>query len=167
MTINTVILDLDGTLVDSAESILNSLQVAFDEVGTSLVQSLTSDLIGPPLQDIITKLLHKSDIEALPRIAAAFTRHYDEMDFGPQGCIPLLACRGLARISAHSETGVVGRLTVIASNHLSANGWGNRQHPANRLDTQVDKLIFIRNVSLLLQTMLRPVIWRPSFSFGC
>lgn len=77
MNLNTVIFDLDGTLVDSAESILNSLKVAFDEVDISPIQPLTSELVGPPLHDIISKLLPASDISALPNIAAAFKRHYD------------------------------------------------------------------------------------------
>jgi len=152
MTINTVILDLDGTLVDSAESILNSLQVAFDEVGTSLVQPLTSDLIGPPLQDIITKLLHKSDIEALPRIAAAFTRHYDET-----GYIHTKAYDGIS--SALESLKAMKFKLFIATNKRSMptkkiidlTGWNSLFLGAYSLDTFTPPL---PNKSLLLANML-------------
>jgi phosphoglycolate phosphatase len=77
MIVNTVIFDLDGTLIDSAEAILSSLKAAFDEVGISPIQPLNSELVGPPLKDIITKLLPLSEIRALPNVEAAFKRHYD------------------------------------------------------------------------------------------
>ena len=81
MIVKIIIFDLDGTLINSANSILNSLQVAFNEVGISPIQPLTSDLVGPPLQDIISKLLCASDVNSMPNIAAAFKRHYDETGY--------------------------------------------------------------------------------------
>jgi phosphoglycolate phosphatase len=81
MNIKNIIFDLDGTLVDSADSILNTLKKAFDDVGISPVRPLNSDLIGPPLQNIILELLSESDINLMPYIIAAFKRHYDNIGY--------------------------------------------------------------------------------------
>jgi phosphoglycolate phosphatase len=81
MSINTIIFDLDGTLVDSADSILNSLQVAFDEKGISPVKPLSSDLIGPPLHDIVSELLPVSDVDLTSKIMTSFKQHYDETGY--------------------------------------------------------------------------------------
>ncbi len=50
MKIDSVIFDLDGTLIDSALSILNSLKNAFEKVGVKPNRSLEKELIGPPLR---------------------------------------------------------------------------------------------------------------------
>ena len=49
MTVRDIVFDLDGTLIDSAPSILASMQAAFDEAGIAPATPLTPALIGPPL----------------------------------------------------------------------------------------------------------------------
>ena len=66
----------------------------------------------------------------------------DTSDFGPQRGITLLPWRDFVRVFAPRETGIICRLTVIARNHLSANGWSNWQHPANWLDSIDAAMIF-------------------------
>jgi len=46
-----IIFDLDGTLVDSAEGIKNSLQYAFDQVGINAKNMDFNKFIGPPLAE--------------------------------------------------------------------------------------------------------------------
>ena len=73
-----VLFDLDGTLIDSAPSILASMAAAFDELGFQPVHPLEPSLIGPPLMPTLRKLRGDGPegptVEAL---AAAFKAHYD------------------------------------------------------------------------------------------
>ncbi|MCR5257144.1 MAG: HAD hydrolase-like protein [Desulfovibrio sp.] len=53
----TVLFDLDGTLTDSAEGILNSVQYALARIGRSVPRAELGFMIGPPLKEGFTKLL--------------------------------------------------------------------------------------------------------------
>jgi phosphoglycolate phosphatase len=81
MSIKHVIFDLDGTLIDSAPSILASMQVAFNEAGIKPVRPLTSDLIGPPLTVAMNSMLTSATSEKLPILIEGFKRHYDESGY--------------------------------------------------------------------------------------
>lgn len=76
-----VIFDLDGTLIDSAPSILASMQVTFDEAGIQPVRPLTHDLIGPPLAVAMSSLLTDATMSKLPILIDGFRRHYDEFGY--------------------------------------------------------------------------------------
>jgi len=55
---NTVLLDLDGTLVDSASGILGSLREAFDELGLAWSEAdLGRQLLGPPLYETLPPIV--------------------------------------------------------------------------------------------------------------
>lgn len=77
MRIQNLIFDLDGTLIDSSSSILESFRGAFDQVGKTPVRTLTADMIGPPLREALSCISGLSDSEELDRLAAAFKAHYD------------------------------------------------------------------------------------------
>ena len=81
MRIHTVIFDLDGTLIDSAPSILISIRAAFDEIGIQPVMPLTFELIGPPLHDIFLNLLSEEDKDQLPKLLESFKNHYDSSGY--------------------------------------------------------------------------------------
>jgi len=73
-----VLFDLDGTLIDSAPSILDSMRAAFVELGCEPVQPLEPSLIGPPLIPTLRKL--RGDTLGGPSVdelASAFKAHYD------------------------------------------------------------------------------------------
>lgn len=76
-----IVFDLDGTLVDSAPSIIASIIAAFDEVGIELTRPLTSEIIGPPLSVAMASLLTEASLDKLPRLTAAFMRYYDEYGY--------------------------------------------------------------------------------------
>ena len=76
-----VIFDLDGTLVDSAPSILASLLAAFNEEGIKPTRPLTPDIIGPPLTVAIASVLGEKSLAKLPILTEAFKRHYDEIGY--------------------------------------------------------------------------------------
>lgn len=72
-----IIFDLDGTLIDSAPSILDSFKQAFSSLKIQPSVPITSDVVGPPLMPTLTKLAGQDDPELLQRLAEAFKAHYD------------------------------------------------------------------------------------------
>lgn len=72
-----LIFDLDGTLIDSAPSILQCFDLAFSSTNTPLAAPLTQDVIGPPLMETLKRLSGSEDLTLLNRLAAAFKQHYD------------------------------------------------------------------------------------------
>ena len=71
---DTVLLDLDGTLVDSASGILGSLAAAFTELGIPLPDGgLPNTLLGPPLYTTLPGLVGD---DAAPELLATYRRIY-------------------------------------------------------------------------------------------
>lgn len=81
MRVTHVIFDLDGTLIDSAPSILESVQAAFEAVGLRPSKELEPALIGPPLAETITNLLDDQDTHRLPEVIEYFKTYYDESGY--------------------------------------------------------------------------------------
>lgn len=81
----TVVFDLDGTLIDSQDSILTSIKVALEESGINSLVPLTKDLIGPPLLETLGVICGTSDVDEILKVAAKFKEAYDIA--GYQGCI--------------------------------------------------------------------------------
>ena len=81
MTINAVIFDLDGTLVDSAPGILKSFQMAFEANGILPRKQLTQDLIGPPLHVALAEIAETNDPTVLRALAASFKMNYDAVGY--------------------------------------------------------------------------------------
>lgn len=77
MAQRSIIFDLDGTLIDSAPSILSSLKAALDEVSVSPIHPLSHNLIGPPLPQIISEILAPQQHSRIPEVIECFKRHYD------------------------------------------------------------------------------------------
>lgn len=73
----TLIFDLDGTLIDSAKSILKSLNRVFEEAGTLPAVPLSDSLIGPPLQETLELLCGTSDEKIIKNLVVSFQDHYD------------------------------------------------------------------------------------------
>lgn len=73
------IFDLDGTLVNSSEEVLLCFKKAFIAAGYPVDESrLTSDVIGPPLKQIIATLAPElSDEEVISSIMKNFRQIYD------------------------------------------------------------------------------------------
>lgn len=81
MTKLGLIFDLDGTLIDSAPSILSSLQVALGQASVTPRRPLTKSLIGPPLRAIISNILKKEDQARIPHVMQCFKYHYDTLGY--------------------------------------------------------------------------------------
>ena len=72
-----IFFDLDGTLTDSKEGILNSLRYAFDKLGEPVPpESTLIKFIGPPLQDSFAGFCGFSAERAAEAIAA-FRERYE------------------------------------------------------------------------------------------
>lgn len=75
--ISDAIFDLDGTLVDSAPSILLCLAEALASQGIAPVAPLTPLLIGPPLHETLRNISGCSDEKTIAAMVATFVEHYD------------------------------------------------------------------------------------------
>ena len=73
-----ILFDLDGTLIDSAPSILSCLALALERSSIQRTCPLDRSLIGPPLIDTLEKISGISDQSRLARLAADFKSYYDE-----------------------------------------------------------------------------------------
>jgi len=77
MASKSVIFDLDGTLIDSQESILDAITIAINESGLEAIIPVTKELIGPPLIDTLSKITAVKDGATLNALANKFKLHYD------------------------------------------------------------------------------------------
>jgi phosphoglycolate phosphatase len=69
--------DLDGTLVDSAPTILAALESAFKQLKVAPQEPLHQGLIGPPLNQLLSRLLAHETASVRAQVLAAFKHHYD------------------------------------------------------------------------------------------
>ena len=76
-----VIFDLDGTLIDSSDSIVASFCTVFGEFGLCPVKPFTSDLFGPPLMEMLQLLTGTQDEDVLRPLEKAFKAHYDSKGY--------------------------------------------------------------------------------------
>jgi phosphoglycolate phosphatase len=75
----SVLLDLDGTLIDSQPGILASCVAALRALGHEPDQTLDiKRAIGPPLEDVMRVLLQPYGDDRVGEAAAAYRRHYGE-----------------------------------------------------------------------------------------
>jgi phosphoglycolate phosphatase len=78
----SVLLDLDGTLIDSQPGILASCLAALRALGHEPDETLDiRGAIGPPLEDVMRVLLQAYGDDRVDEAAAAYRRHYGESGF--------------------------------------------------------------------------------------
>lgn len=75
--IKNVIFDLDGTLIDSAPSILGAFKQVLEQYSYAPIRPLNSDLIGPPLKQTLQLISGESDPKKLTILVEAFKASYD------------------------------------------------------------------------------------------
>jgi len=90
MKTQTIIFDLDGTLVDSAPGILAAYQIAFDQCGLQPKVPLESGLIGPPLRDTMAMVAGYPGQEVVDQLLTEFKKAYDD-----KGCLKTPAFQGV------------------------------------------------------------------------
>jgi phosphoglycolate phosphatase len=78
----SVLLDLDGTLVDSQPGILASCLVALRALGHQPDEALDVErIIGPPLQDVMRMLLQPYGDDRIDDAVTVYRQHYGESGF--------------------------------------------------------------------------------------
>jgi len=75
-----IFFDLDGTLIDSAPSILRSLEAVFAAANLTPSCPFSVDLIGPPLGETIRGLLPPHEKHREDDLIEAFKEQYDNAD---------------------------------------------------------------------------------------
>ena len=92
-TIDNIIFDLDGTLIDSAPSILAGFTFALKSIGVEPQVPIEPTLIGPPLKEILSILSGLKSKTSLNKMAFAFKEYYDTA-----GCLQGLPYGGVERV---------------------------------------------------------------------
>jgi len=78
-TTHSVLLDLDGTLIDSQPGIVASCLAALRALGHKPEEALdVSRLIGPPLEDVMQFLRQSYGDDRIGEAVVAFRQHYGE-----------------------------------------------------------------------------------------
>jgi len=129
-----LIFDLDGTLIDSAPSILHCFGLAFTTTNTPLAAPLTHDVIGPPLMETLKRLSGSDDATVLNTLAAAFKQHYDTT-----GCLESVVFEGVAAMLQQLKD--QGYQLYIATN--------KRFYPAERIMAHLGWQAFFTGVYAL------------------
>ena len=88
MNIKQIIFDLDGTLIDSAPSILFSLANTLSTHGIESKIALVSSIIGPPLRETLIRLSGSEDPVLLDTLTNTFKLHYDSMGYKSTTAFP-------------------------------------------------------------------------------
>jgi phosphoglycolate phosphatase len=73
----TVIFDLDGTLIDSKDSIISSIQKALEETGIKSIIPMADVVIAPPLIETLSLITGSHDVSLIARLAEKFQDIYD------------------------------------------------------------------------------------------
>jgi len=76
-SITDIIFDLDGTLIDSAPSILECFKSVLILNNIEPLRPLSLDLIGPPLAQTLSHLTGIHELVALNKLAEDFKKYYD------------------------------------------------------------------------------------------
>ena len=147
----TILFDFDGTLIDSARSILAGLEGALAEVGVEPVVPLSPTLIGPPLPRTLATLAGSENPELIGRLAAAFKEQYDSVGYRQTEVYPgvasMLEALVAAGIALHIVTNKRIKPTRLILEHL---GWVPHFRGIYALDAltpaAVDKTALVREV---------------------
>ena len=73
-----ILLDLDGTLINSADSVLRSLESALQENSFQIQSGLSKTIIGPPINEIINSLLPEASDKIIALVKNSFFDIYDK-----------------------------------------------------------------------------------------
>lgn len=119
-----LLLDFDGTLIDSSPAILASLDAALRAHDIQPVRPLTRDVIGPPLHATLRTLSGSDDRELIETLAAEFRARYDTEGLYATAAYPGIAELLRTHVNAgrqlHLATNKRQRPTLLLLEHF---GW--------------------------------------------
>jgi phosphoglycolate phosphatase len=150
--ITDIIFDLDGTLIDSAPGILESFKIALENNNIESICQLNSDLIGPPLMEVLTSITGIDDEVTLSKLAEDFKEHYDIEGYKFTqpflGVGELLKKCDLYGFRLHIATNKRHSPTTLILDHL---GWKNYFKSIYALDSKSPSF---RNKGKMLSALL-------------
>ncbi|MCU0841779.1 MAG: HAD-IA family hydrolase [Thiobacillaceae bacterium] len=158
-----LIFDWDGTLMDSAGTIVDCIQAACADLGLPPPsRQAASHIIGLGLADALARLLPELPVEAHPRLVERYRHHYLSQDAGIplfEGAAELIgdlhgrghllavatgkARRGLARALAHTGLGGYFHASRTADETFS------KPHPA-MIEELLDELMVAPERALMI-----------------
>lgn len=102
MNVNVVLLDLDGTITDSAPGIINSIRYALEKHGFDVPEETQlRKFVGPPLKEQFQKVFGLSDVEG-EEMVASYREYY-----GTKGIYENRVYEGIPRmLSRLQEAGI-------------------------------------------------------------
>jgi phosphoglycolate phosphatase len=109
LAIQHLILDFDGTLIDSSPAILETMGAVLRANGVAPARPLNRDIIGPPLLSTLQSLTGLTDRSRLEALAADFRTRYDT-----DGIYATAAYAGIAEVLRQIVAS--GRRLVLATN---------------------------------------------------
>ena len=93
-----ILFDLDGTIIDSAESILSSFDKVFQKHKISPLKKLDKHIIGPPLNETFINLIEKPTDKLINSMVEDFKFFYDKEDYKLSRLFPeILECLKLLK----------------------------------------------------------------------
>lgn len=127
MSPQAILFDFDGTLIDSARSILSGFELALAREGLQAAVPLSASLIGPPLPRTLAKLAGTDDPAIITKLAAAYREAYDGGGYRQTevyvGVPAMLATLVEHRISLHIVTNKRIAPTRLILEHLGWTAW--------------------------------------------
>lgn len=116
MQYNYLFFDLDGTLIDSKEGIMNSFRYAFNRLGVSIPNEKELEtMIGPPLQEGFKKILNM-DNKGAERAVYLFREYY-----GTKGIYENNPYPGIHQLL--EELSLNGKKVFVATSKLEKYAW--------------------------------------------
>jgi len=135
-----IIFDLDGTLIDSAPTILKGLERVVDLFGINPLLPLTQSLIGPPLKETIQSLIGNDSAYDIEDLVTEFKSYYDEEGYKAtrvyDGISELLKGLVESNCALYLATNKRFLPTQKIINHL---GWANYFKHVYAIDKYSDK----------------------------
>jgi phosphoglycolate phosphatase len=152
-----VLFDFDGTLVDSAAGILESMRGAFSRTGLRPRIALTELIIGVPLREALEKALGFADSASIASLETAFREDYDERGHLATRPFPgIPEALAALRIAGHRLHIVTNKRMVPTRLILAALGWSAVFDTVNTLDTRPGLKRKSEVVAQLLPTLGAP-----------
>ncbi len=74
-----LIFDLDGTLVDSAQGVIDAVEKTLEINQIKPIVNIRKELIGPPLEILLSEIAGISDKQILDKLKTSFTNLYDNV----------------------------------------------------------------------------------------